>query len=78
MGVVRSWNIVGSDGKPYTVNERERPGLRHNPVAGARQTIDSGLVEFVLADGRDLVNDKPGYWEVLATGALLKKPDDLG
>jgi hypothetical protein len=69
--VLRSWNIRGDDGKIYTVQERERPGIRFNG-----RTVPSGVVEYFLADGADVTDDTPGHWETMA-GVLLKKPDDL-
>ena len=68
---VRSWSIKGDDGKAYTVQERATPGIRFNG-----RTVPSGVVEYVLADGTDVTDDTPGYWETVA-GVLLKKPDDL-
>jgi hypothetical protein len=71
MAVKRSWRIKGSDGKVYTVEERERPG----PMFNGRR-VPSGIVEYVLTDGADVTDDTPGHWETMS-GVLLKKPDDL-
>lgn len=71
MPVLRSWNIKGSDGKIYTVEERERPGIPFNG-----RTVPSGIVEYVLASGADITDDTPGHWETIS-GVLLKKPEDL-
>lgn len=69
--VKRKWNIKGTDGNFYTVEEREQPG----PIFNGRR-VSTGIVEYVLSNGSDVTDDTPGHWETMA-GVLLKKPSDL-
>lgn len=76
MKVLRTWHILGTDGNTYTVQERDMPGRFCNPTGGRRRAVATGLVEYVLADGNLVTDDKPGMWETMS-GVLLEKPADL-
>lgn len=71
MTVLRSWAINGDDGNIYTVEECESSAIRVN-----HGKVRSGIVEYQLDDGTDLVDDTPGHW-ITSTGVLLKHPDNL-
>lgn len=76
MNILRTWNIRGTDDKYHTVNEIERPGIRSAGLSSPVRVIRTGLVEYMLADGGQLFDEKPGYWET-NSGVQIKKPDDL-
>lgn len=76
MTVLRTWNIRGTDNKTYTVKEIARPGVRAAGLSSPSLIIQTGQVEYLLADGGQLFDETPGYWETNA-GVKIKKPDDL-
>lgn len=73
---LRSWKIKGNDGHIYIVEERAGPGIGSNPISGRTTYIPSGTVEYVLADGSDVLNENPGEWTTL-NGVAIKQPNDL-
>lgn len=74
--VLRRWKIKGHDGNMYSVEERVGAAQWFNSVSGQRALVQSCTLEYILADGSDLFNEKEGEWKT-QSGVILKHPDDL-
>jgi hypothetical protein len=73
--LIKSFDILGSDDVYYEVQLLERPGKVLQTMKGPARTV-RGLREYLLADGRQLIDISNSEWEILNTNVRLPKPDD--
>lgn len=73
--LINSFDVVGSDRKNYRVDLWERPGREHKPLNGPAQRM-RGPREYLLSDGRALLDVSNTEWKIHNTSIRLPKPSE--
>ncbi len=71
--IIESFEAVGSDGYTYRIDLWQHPGPETRPVDGPARRLP-GSKEYLLSDGRHLIDVSRLEWKIHNTSIRIAKP----